>query len=69
MNEKTNTFLETEPVGALMCKYAVLFIISLLVAGARARLRNALNPFEVSRKTVIVTGGLTPVTMLYALRS
>lgn len=32
MNQKSNTFLETEPVGALMKKYAVPCIISLLVA-------------------------------------
>ena len=32
MNEKSNTFLETEPIGALMRKYAVPCIISLLVA-------------------------------------
>lgn len=32
MNQKTNTFLETESIGALMRKYAVPCIISLLVA-------------------------------------
>lgn len=32
MNEKSNTFLETQPIGALMRKYAVPCIISLLVA-------------------------------------
>lgn len=32
MNQKTNTFLETEPVGRLMAKYAVPCVISLLVA-------------------------------------
>lgn len=32
MNSKSNTFLETEPIGALMKKYAVPCIISLLVA-------------------------------------
>ncbi|MDO4299028.1 MAG: MATE family efflux transporter [Lachnospiraceae bacterium] len=32
MKEKTNTFLETEPIGKLMRKYAVPCIISLLVA-------------------------------------
>ena len=32
MNEKSNTFLETEPVGSLMRSYAIPCIISLLVA-------------------------------------
>ena len=32
MQEKTNTFLETEPLGRLMCRYAVPCVISLLVA-------------------------------------
>ena len=32
MNQKSNTFLETEPIGSLMGKYAVPCIISLLVA-------------------------------------
>ena len=33
MEEKSNAFLEREPVGKLMGKYAVPCIISLLVAG------------------------------------
>ncbi len=33
MEEKSNAFLEREPVGKLMGKYAVPRIISLLVAG------------------------------------
>ena len=32
METKSNTFLETEPVGKLMGKYAVPCVISLLVA-------------------------------------
>lgn len=32
MNERSNTFLETEPVGALMRRYSLPCIISLLVA-------------------------------------
>ena len=32
MDKKSNTFLETEPVGKLMAKYAVPCVISLLVA-------------------------------------
>ena len=32
MEEKSNAFLETEPVGKLMAKYAVPCVISLLVA-------------------------------------
>ncbi len=32
MNQKSNTFLETEPIGKLMGKYAVPCVISLLVA-------------------------------------
>lgn len=32
MKEKSNAFLETEPIGKLMCKYAIPCIISLLVA-------------------------------------
>lgn len=33
MEEKSNAFLETEPVGKLMAKYAVPCVISLLAAG------------------------------------
>ena len=32
MNQKSNTFLETQPIGTLMVKYAVPCVISLLVA-------------------------------------
>lgn len=32
MEQKTNAFLENEKTGALMCKYAVPCVISLLVA-------------------------------------
>ena len=32
MEQKANSFLETEPLGALMAKYAVPCVISLLVA-------------------------------------
>ena len=32
MGEKSNTFLETEPVGRLMRRYAVPCVISLVVA-------------------------------------
>ena len=32
MDQKTNTFLETQPVGSLMLKYSVPCVISLLVA-------------------------------------
>ena len=32
MDQKSNAFLETEPVGRLMAKYAVPCVISLLVA-------------------------------------
>ena len=32
MNQKSNTFLETQPIGSLMMKYAVPCVISLLVA-------------------------------------
>ena len=32
MNEKSNSFLETEKIGKLMCRYAIPCIISLLVA-------------------------------------
>ena len=30
--QKTNSFLETESIGTLMCKYAIPCVISLLVA-------------------------------------
>ena len=32
MNEKSNQFLETAPIGRLMCKFSIPCIISLLVA-------------------------------------
>ncbi|MBD5119268.1 MAG: MATE family efflux transporter, partial [Clostridiales bacterium] len=32
MEQKSNTFLETQPIGTLMVKYAVPCVISLLVA-------------------------------------
>ena len=61
MNEKSNTFLETEPVGSLMRSYAIPCIISLLVAS----LYNIVDQIFISNATCLGSCGNAANTVLF----
>lgn len=63
MNQKTNTFLETEPIGALMKKYAVPCIISLLVAA----LYNIVDQIFIANASYLGSYGNAANTVVYPL--
>ena len=59
MQKKSNAFLETEPVGRLMAKYAVPCVISLLVAALWLLVLNAVDHlmWRSAVKGLSVNGG------------
>lgn len=63
MNEKSNTFLETEPVGALMRKYSVPCIISLLVAA----LYNIVDQIFIANASYLGSYGNAANTVVFPL--
>lgn len=63
MNQKSNTFLETEPVGALMKKYAVPCIISLLVAA----LYNIVDQIFIANASYLGSYGNAANTVVFPL--
>ena len=63
MEEKSNLFLEMEPVGALMGKYAVPSIISLLAAA----LYNIVDQIFISNATYLGSYGNAANTVVFPL--
>lgn len=63
MEQKSNTFLEREPVGKLMCKYAVPCIISLLVAA----LYNIVDQIFIANATYLGSYGNAANTVVFPL--
>lgn len=63
MNEKSNTFLETEPVGSLMRSYAIPCIISLLVAS----LYNIVDQIFIANATYLGSYGNAANTVVFPL--
>ena len=63
MNEKSNTFLETEPIGALMRKYAVPCIIPLLVAA----LYNIVDQIFIANASYLGSYGNAANTVVFPL--
>lgn len=63
MNQKSNTFLETEPVGSLMRKYAVPCVISLLVAA----LYNIVDQIFIANATYLGSYGNAANTVVFPL--
>ena len=63
MNEKSNTFLETEPVGSLMRSYAIPCIISLLVAS----LYNIVDQIFIANATCLGSYGNAANTGVFPL--
>ncbi|MDO4332805.1 MAG: MATE family efflux transporter [Eubacteriales bacterium] len=63
MDQKSNTFLETEPIGALMKKYAVPCIISLLVAA----LYNIVDQIFIANASYLGSYGNAANTVVFPL--
>lgn len=63
MNEKSNTFLETEPISSLMRKYAVPCIISLLVAA----LYNIVDQIFIANASYLGSYGNAANTVVFPL--
>lgn len=63
MNEKSNTFLETEPAGSLMRSYAIPCIISLLVAS----LYNIVDQIFIANATCLGSYGSAANTGVFPL--
>ena len=63
MNQKSNSFLETEPLGKLMKKYAVPCIISLLVAA----LYNIVDQIFIANATYLGSYGNAANTVVFPL--
>lgn len=63
MEQKSNTFLETEPIGALMKKYAVPCIISLLVAA----LYNIVDQIFIANAAYLGSYGNAANTVVFPL--
>lgn len=63
MDQKSNTFLETEPVGKLMCRYAIPCIISLLVAA----LYNIVDQIFIANATYLGSYGNAANTVVFPL--
>lgn len=63
MEQKSNTFLETEPVGALMRKYAVPCVISLLVAA----LYNIVDQIFIANATYLGSYGNAANTEVFPI--
>ena len=63
MEEKSNAFLETEPVGKLMAKYAVPCVISLLVAA----LYNVVDQIFIANATYLGSFGNAVNTVVFPM--
>ena len=63
MGEKSNTFLETEPVGRLMRRYAVPCVISLVVAA----LYNVVDQIFIANATYLGSYGNAANTVVFPL--
>ena len=63
MNEKSNTFLEKEPIGTLMRKYSVPCVISLLVAA----LYNIVDQIFISNASYLGSYGNAANTVVFPL--
>ena len=63
MEEKSNTFLETEPVGKLMAKYSVPCVISLLVAA----LYNVVDQIFIANATYLGSFGNAANTVVFPM--
>ncbi len=63
MEERSNVFLETEPVGKLMAKYAVPCVISLLVAA----LYNVVDQIFIANATYLGSFGNAANTVVFPL--
>lgn len=63
MNQKSNTFLETQPIGALMGKYAVPCVISLLVAA----LYNIVDQIFIANASYLGSYGNAANTVVFPL--
>lgn len=63
MNEKSNAFLETEPVGSLMRRYAIPCIISLLVAS----LYNIVDQIFIANASYLGSYGNAANTVVFPL--
>ncbi len=63
MNQKSNTFLETQPIGTLMRKYAVPCIISLLVAA----LYNIVDQIFIANASYLGSYGNAANTVVFPL--
>lgn len=63
MNQKSNTFLETEPIGVLMRRYAVPCIISLLVAA----LYNIVDQIFIANASYLGSYGNAANTVVFPL--
>ena len=63
MEEKTNSFLETEKIGALMTKYAVPCIVSLLVAA----LYNIVDQIFIANAAYLGSYGNAAITVVFPL--
>ena len=63
MEEKSNAFLETEPVGKLMAKYAVPRVISLLVAA----LYNVVDQIFIANATYLGSFGNAANTVVFPM--
>lgn len=63
METKTNAFLENEPVGKLMCKYAIPCIISLLIAA----LYNIVDQIFIANATYLGSYGNAANTVVFPL--
>lgn len=63
MEEKSNAFLETEPVGKLMAKYAVPCVISLLVAA----LYNVVDQIFIANATYLGSFGNAANTVVFPM--
>ena len=63
MQEKTNTFLETEPLGKLMLRYALPCVISLLVAA----LYNIVDQIFIANASYLGSYGNAANTVVFPL--
>ena len=63
MNQKSNTFLETEPIGKLMGKYAIPCVISLLVAA----LYNIVDQIFIANASYLGSYGNAANTVVFPL--
>ena len=63
MEQKTNSFLETQPIGALMRRYAIPCVISLLVAA----LYNIVDQIFIANASYLVSYGNAANTVVFPL--